>query len=48
MEMVLVVLGVLAVMFAIDRQRHERDLRLRARRVRSERERRRPEAPGDA
>ncbi len=48
MEMVLVVLGVLVVMFVIDRQRHERDLRLRARRVRSEQDRRRPGARGDA
>ncbi len=48
MEMVLVVLGVLVVMFAITRQRHERDLRLRARRVRSEQDRRRQRAHGDA
>ena len=48
MEMVMVVLGVLGVMIAIDRQQHERELRLRAYRTRSEQERRRPGARGDA
>ncbi len=38
MEMVLIVLGMIIVMAAIDWQRHERDMRLRARRVRAERE----------
>ncbi len=33
MEMVLIVLGVLAVLFVIDRQQHEREMRLRAQRV---------------
>ena len=48
MEMVLLVLGVLGVMIAIDRQQHERDMRLRALEVRANRERRRTGAPGDA
>ncbi len=48
MEMVLVVIGVLGVMIAIDRQLHVRDMRLRALKVRSEQERKRNEGRGNA
>ena len=44
MEMVLIVLGVLVVMAAIDWQRHERDMRLRAQRIRAKHESSRPGA----
>ncbi len=48
MEMVMIVLGVLIVMAAIDWQRHERDMRLRAERVRAKHERSRLGASPDA
>ena len=48
MDMVLVVIGVLGVMIAIDRQLHVRDMRLRALRVRAEQERRRNEGNSNA
>ena len=41
MEMVLVVVGVLAVLAIVDRQRHQQRMRLKAERVRAEQLRRR-------